>query len=102
MKGEWFYFFMSEKFTRIINDNIYGAIPLTEAEWEVINTPIFQRLRRIRQLGLSSYVFPTAEHTRFSHSLGVLFIMGKITELLHQKGILNEDDVRKLRMASLA
>ncbi|NSW84410.1 MAG: HD domain-containing protein [Syntrophothermus sp.] len=100
-KGGSVYFFMSEKFTRIINDNVYGAVPLTEAEWEVINTPIFQRLRRIRQLGLSSYVFPTAEHTRFSHSLGVLFIMGKITELLHQKGILNEDDVRKLRMASL-
>jgi hypothetical protein len=90
-----------ERFTRVINDDVYGAIPLTEAEWDIINTRAFQRLRGIRQLGLSSYVFPTAEHTRFSHSLGVLFIMGRITAHLREKGVLEEDDLRKLRMAAL-
>lgn len=92
---------MTEKFTRMINDNIYGAIPLTEAEWDVINTRAFQRLRGIRQLGLSSFVFPTAEHTRFSHCLGVLFIMGRITAHLREKAILEEEEVRILRMAAL-
>lgn len=92
---------MTERFTRVINDDVYGAIPLTEAEWDVINTRAFQRLRGIRQLGLSSYVFPTAEHTRFSHSLGVLFIMGRITVHLREKGILEEEDIRILRMAAL-
>jgi HD superfamily phosphohydrolase len=53
---------------------IHGFIELNEWEWDIINQPAFQRLRRIRQLGLTDYVYPGAMHTRFEHSLGVMHI----------------------------
>ncbi|MGE0564128.1 MAG: hypothetical protein AB7O50_06395 [Pseudolabrys sp.] len=57
----------------IIRDNIEGnrLIEAPISIRRVIDTPQFQRLRYIHQTGLSSYVFPTAEHSRFAHSLGV-------------------------------
>ena len=57
--------------THRIRDPIYGYIWLTDAELEIVDTPVFQRLRRIGQLALTKYVYPTAEHSRFVHSLGV-------------------------------
>jgi uncharacterized protein len=51
---------------------IYGFIPLDEWEREIISQPAFQRLRRIRQLAWTDYVYPGAMHTRFEHSLGVM------------------------------
>src|SRR5690625_1286959 len=48
--------------------------------WDLINTPEFQRLRRIRQLGTSYVTFHGAEHSRFSHSLGVYEVMRRILE----------------------
>lgn len=53
-------------------DPIYGFIELNDAELEIVDTPLFQRLRRVNQLALTKYVYPTAEHSRFAHSLGVL------------------------------
>ena len=58
--------------TNRFRDPIYGYIWLSDDEVTIIDTPIFQRLRRIQQLALTKYVFPTAEHSRFVHSLGVL------------------------------
>ncbi len=58
--------------TRIIYDPIYGFVPLTPVEWEIIHTAFYQRLRWINQLGFSFYVFPGAEHSRFGHSIGVM------------------------------
>lgn len=55
-----------------IRDPIYGYIWLTKNETRIIDTPLFQRLRRVHQLALSKYVYPTAEHSRFVHSLGVM------------------------------
>lgn len=57
---------------RVVFDPIYGFIKLTELEYEIIHSPFYQRLRWIKQLGFSSYVFPGAEHSRFGHSIGVL------------------------------
>ncbi|MDA3787557.1 MAG: HD domain-containing protein [Desulfobacula sp.] len=58
--------------THRIRDPIYGYIWLTDTELELVDTPVFQRLRRINQLALTKYVYPTAEHSRFVHSLGVV------------------------------
>lgn len=56
-----------------IYDPLYGFIFLTDLEWKIIHTPYYQRLRWIKQLGFSCYHFYGAEHSRFGHSLGVMF-----------------------------
>jgi HD superfamily phosphohydrolase len=61
-----------------IRDAIYGFIELNEWEREIINHPVFQRLRRIRQLSLTDMVYPGAMHTRFEHSLGVMHVATKM------------------------
>lgn len=94
---------------KTINDPIYGCISLSEAEVRLLDTRAMQRLRRIRQMGFSSYVFPSGEHSRFVHSLGVLCIMGKMCDCLYRKYGGGEsgdicfslEDVRKVRIAAL-
>lgn len=56
---------------RTVKDNIYNYIELDSFVWRFVDTPEFQRLRDIKQLGSIFYVFPGAVHNRFSHSLGV-------------------------------
>ena len=51
---------------------VYGFITISDWEREIISQPAFQRLRRIRQLAWTDYVYPGAMHTRFEHSLGVM------------------------------
>ncbi len=89
------------KIVKYINDPIYGGIPITEIEQKLIDTPIFQRLRGLRQLARVNYVFPAAEHSRFAHSLGVLYIMGLMANHLFNKGDLTEDEVVLLRISAL-
>jgi len=55
-----------------IRDIIYGFIELDEQELKIIDHPVFQRLRRIRQLAFTDMLYPGACHTRFEHSLGVM------------------------------
>lgn len=55
-----------------VYDSLYGFIKLTQTEQEIINSPFYQRLRWIKQLGFANYIFDGAEHTRFAHALGVL------------------------------
>ena len=94
---------------KIINDPIYGCINLSKTEVQLLDTRAMQRLRRIRQMGFASYVFPSGEHSRFVHSLGVLCIMGKMCEHLYRQYGEKEDsstsftieDVRKVRIAAL-
>ncbi|MDR0863262.1 MAG: HD domain-containing protein [Oscillospiraceae bacterium] len=57
---------------KIIRDTVCGFIELDEQELDIIQHPVFQRLRRIRQLALTDMVYPGAVHTRFEHSLGVM------------------------------
>jgi HD superfamily phosphohydrolase len=61
-----------------IRDPIHGFILFNDIEKEVINSPIFQRLRRIKQLALTELVYPAATHTRFEHSIGVLHIADRM------------------------
>lgn len=72
-----------------IRDPLYGYIWLTDEELKIIDTPIFQRLRRIQQLALTKYVYPAAEHSRFVHSLGVLH---SATKMFY--GIMENDDTK--------
>lgn len=58
--------------TPMVYDAIYGFIKLTPLEFEIIHSPFYQRLRWIKQLGFSFYVFPGAEHSRFGHSIGAM------------------------------
>ncbi len=61
-----------------IIDPIYGRVLLSELEQQIISTPEMARLRRIQQLGLADIAFPGANHTRFEHSVGTLFIANKM------------------------
>ena len=65
-----------------IRDPIHGFIELDEWEREIVNHPVFQRLRRIRQLGLTDMVYPGATHTRFEHSLGVMHVATRMFDAI--------------------
>lgn len=69
---------MGQIFRKHIFDNIHGYIHLTRCEDRIMNTAYFQRLRWIRQLGFSFYIFSGATHSRFSHVLGVLHVMHRV------------------------
>jgi HD superfamily phosphohydrolase len=72
---------------KILNDPVYGFITIpTELVYDLVEHPYFQRLRRIKQLGLSEYVYPGALHTRFHHALGAMHLMGEATQTLRTKG----------------
>ena len=86
---------------KMINDPIYGCIGLSELEVALLDTKAMQRLRHIKQMGFSEYIFPGGEHTRFTHSLGVLYIMGRMCEVLYRNGDIEPEDVRKMRVAAL-
>lgn len=74
---------------KIINDPIYGFITIpSELIFDIIEHHYFQRLRRITQMGFSHLVYPGAQHTRFQHALGCLFLMQKALQTLKFKGIL--------------
>jgi HD superfamily phosphohydrolase len=73
---------------KIINDPVYGFITVNnELIYEIISHPYFQRLRHIKQLGLTDFVYPGALHTRFQHALGAMYLMGKVLDTLRLKGI---------------
>lgn len=72
---------------KIINDPIYGFITIpNELVYDIIEHPYFQRLRRIRQLGISDLVYPGATHSRFHHALGAMHLMGRALSSLRTKG----------------
>ncbi len=72
---------------KIFNDPVYGFITIPDDTiFDIIEHPYFQRLRRIKQLGLTHLVYPGALHTRFHHSLGAMHIMNKALLELQQKG----------------
>uniref|UniRef100_A0A452QUU6 Deoxynucleoside triphosphate triphosphohydrolase SAMHD1 n=1 Tax=Ursus americanus TaxID=9643 RepID=A0A452QUU6_URSAM len=70
---------------RVINDPIHGHIELHPLLIRIIDTPQFQRLRYIKQLGGSYYIFPGASHNRFEHSLGVGYLAGCLVRALREK-----------------
>ncbi len=72
---------------KIFNDPVYGFISIqSDLVFDIIQHPYFQRLRRIRQLGLTDFVYPGALHTRFHHALGAMHLMSKALDSLRSKG----------------
>lgn len=88
---------------KIINDPVYGFLRFPEPElMQIIEHPWFQRLRRIKQMGMAHLVYPGAVHTRFHHSLGACHLMGKALEELKGKGVpLSPEDCQAARIAIL-
>lgn len=76
------------KKSKIINDPIYGFVTMPgDLVAELINHPYFQRLRRIKQLGMTNLVYPGALHTRFHHALGAMHLMTEAIDVLRSKDI---------------
>lgn len=66
------------EFAGRVLDNVHGFIYYTKAEEKIMNTLLFKRLQSIKQLSIVNWVFPGSEHTRYIHSLGVMYIADKI------------------------
>ncbi|KER06713.1 Deoxyguanosinetriphosphate triphosphohydrolase-like protein [Marine Group I thaumarchaeote SCGC AAA799-E16] len=91
---------MKKNYLDII-DPIHDFIRVYDHELSIIDNPIFQRLRRIRQLSGAHLTYPAAQHTRFEHSLGVMHISSQAGNVLNEKGFLKSDDIEILRLAGL-
>ena len=83
---------------KVVHDNVLGPIDLPDPVVRIVDSAAFQRLRRLDQLGLASLVFPSARHTRFSHSLGSFEIMGRV---LRQLDIDDQRGAKVLRAGAL-
>ena len=85
------------RFIDKILDNVHGFIEFTAVEKEIIELPIFKRLQSIKQLGLTNWIFPGAEHTRFIHSLGVMHLADQMAIQLRYSG----EERQLVRLAGL-
>ncbi len=88
---------MAIKYVSSIRDPVYGTIPITECEQDVLRLPIINRLRGIKQLGLAYLAFPGANHTRFEHSLGAMHV----ASLMCQGLGISEHVTQLIRLAAL-
>lgn len=88
---------------KIINDPVYGFISIqSELIFDIIEHPYFQRLRRIKQLGLTHLIYPGALHTRFHHSLGAMHLMNKaLAELIFKGNELSDEEITAANIAIL-
>ena len=91
------------KLSKGLYDNVHGFVKLTEEEKKLLESPYFQRLNHIKQLGLAYFVFPGAVHTRFSHSLGVLHIAEKMICQINKKqeNLIDDRMHQIIRLAAL-
>ena len=93
---------MKSSKNKIVNDPVWGFIELdSDLHLEIIEHPYFQRLRRIKQLGLSSMVYPGTNHTRFEHAIGTMHLVRLAVEVLRKKGNKITDDEEEGVMAAL-
>ena len=88
---------------RVVRDNVHRDIVLTDDMSRLVDTRTFQRLRDIKQLATCHYVFPTATHTRFVHSLGAQHLAGILLKHLEtvNPGRISPEDARLVRFAAL-
>jgi uncharacterized protein len=89
------------KFVGEITDPIHKFIRFTDLEKKIIDSSVFQRLRRIKQLAGAHLVYPAAQHSRFEHSLGTMHVAGLAGEHLFSLGVIDKESIQELRVASL-
>lgn len=89
------------KFVGEIADPIHKFIRFTDLEKKIIDSSVFQRLRRIKQLAGAHLVYPAAQHSRFEHSLGTMHVAGIAGEHLFSLGVIDKESIQELRVASL-
>lgn len=92
---------MNDLCAKRISDSVHGTVELSEVEAEVVNCRVFQRLRNVKQLGLAYQVYPTADYSRFSHSIGVCHIAGQQLENLKRSESIPDRDIQRYRLAAL-
>ena len=92
---------MTKTYWGEIKDPVHGYVYITEAEKEIIDSYPMQRLRRLRQLAGSEYVYPGANHTRFEHCVGVMFLAGKVVENPNLSRIVTDEEAEIIRLAGL-
>lgn len=88
---------------KIINDPVYGFISIPdEFIFDLVEHPFFQRLRRIKQLGMTHLVYPGALHTRFHHAIGAMHLMSQAVAVIRRKGHeITEEEERAVMVAIL-
>lgn len=88
---------------KIINDPVHGFVTIpSDFIYDLIEHPFFQRLRRIKQLGLTHFVYPGATHSRFQHTIGALHLMSQAIESLKSKGVeINSEEEEGVHIAIL-
>lgn len=94
---------------KVIHDPVWGTMMFYPWEQQIMDSPLLQRLRRINQVGLAVLTYPSAHHSRFEHSLGVMAVVTKMVNNINSQEenyytdqkIINNEDLYKLRLAAL-
>src|SRR5262250_2040055 len=86
---------------KLIRDAVHGDIEMSSLEVELMDTPEFQRLRGIKQLGTAHLVFPSAVHTRFEHSLGTSWMAHRVLKAVTRTRSISADEESVIRAAAL-
>jgi HD superfamily phosphohydrolase len=83
-----------------IRDPVHGVMPVSDEEKAVIDSPFFQRLRRVRQLGFGEMAFPGATHTRHAHSLGAMHVASRLFDAVASRAGLSQESCQRFRTAA--
>ncbi len=91
---------------KVIHDPVWGTVKFYPWELQIMDSPLLQRLRNVNQLGLAVYTYPSAHHSRFEHTLGVVALVTRMAESVNdseteQKNAISAEDINKLRLAAL-
>ncbi len=91
---------------KVIHDPVWGTVKFYPWELQIMDSPLLQRLRNINQLGLAVYTYPSAHHSRFEHTLGVVALVTRMAESVNdsspnQKTAVTASDINMLRLAAL-
>lgn len=92
---------MTKAYWGEIKDPVHGYVYISGEERDIVDSYPMQRLRRLRQLAGSEYVYPGANHTRFEHCVGVMYLAGKVLENPHISSLVTDEEVDMCRIAAL-